>query len=362
MQAKPIAALSLLVLVAIALGACGGSTASPVEPAAPESPAGPLPGEGFSVCQVTDTGGIDDKSFNATAWKGIQNGIDELGIEASYLESQEAADYEPNIGAFMEQGCDLIVTVGFFLGDATRAAAEANPDQLFSIVDFAYDPVLSNVLGQVFTTDEAAFLAGYVAAGVSQTGIVGTFGGFPVPVVTIFMDGFYYGVQYYNQQHGTDVQVMGWDPATPDRGLMSNSFEDVDAGRRMGETLMDEGADIIMPVAGPVGLGTAAAASERGGVYVIGVDSDWYLTAPEYGGVILTSVLKNTDITTLIAIRQVVAGEFTGGVTVGTLANGGVGLAPFHDLDPLVGPELREELETVRQGIIDGTIDVSPGA
>jgi basic membrane protein A len=373
MHKKLYAALALLLLASLVLGACGpAATETPTEPEATEPPVvateppvveteAPLPGEGLLVCQVTDTGGIDDKSFNATAWLGIQEAMEAFGVEGQYLESQEAADYEPNIAAFIEQGCDLIVTVGFFLGDATSAAATANAEQAFSIVDFAYDPVIPNVLGQVFQTDEAAFLAGYVAAGVSQSGIIGTYGGFPIPTVTIFMDGMYYGIQYYNEQHGTDVQLLGWDPAVPDAGLMSQTFEDPQAGRVLGESLMDEGADIIMPVAGPVGLGSAAAALERGGVYIIGVDADWYLTAPEYSSIILTSVLKNMNVTTMDAVDLVIQGTFAGGVTVGTLANGGVGIAPFHDLESLVSAELMAELQTVQQGIIDGTIDVSPG-
>jgi basic membrane protein A len=374
MHKKLYAALTLLLFASLALGACGpAATEAPQEPApAPTEPMAapteamveteaPMPGAGVSVCQVTDTGGIDDKSFNATAWKGIQDAMATFGVDGQYLESQEAADYEPNIAAFLDQGCDLIVTVGFFLGDATSAAATANPDRAFSIVDMAYDPVIPNVLGQVFQTDEAAFLAGYVAAGVSQTGIIGTYGGFPIPTVTIFMDGMFYGIQYYNEQHGTDVQLLGWDPANPDAGLMSQTFEDPQAGRVLGESLMDEGADIIMPVAGPVGLGTAAAALERGGVYIVGVDADWYLTSPEYGSIILTSVLKNMDVTTMEAIRQVIDGTFAGGTTLGTLVNGGVGIAPFHDLASLVSADLQAELDTVRQGIIDGTIDVSPG-
>jgi basic membrane protein A len=372
MHKKLYAALTLLLFASLALGACGpAATEAPQEPAPteavveteapPVATEAPLPGVGFNICQVTDTGGIDDKSFNATAWKGIEDAMTALGVGGQYLESQEAADYEPNIAAFLEQDCDLIVTVGFFLGDATKAAAEANPDQLFSIVDNAYDPTIPNVLGQVFQTDEAAFLAGYLAAGVSQTEIIGTYGGFPVPTVTIFMDGMFYGIQYYNEQHGTDVQLLGWDPANPDAGLMSQTFEDPQAGRVLGESLMDEGADIIMPVAGPVGLGTAAAALERGGVYIIGVDADWYLTSPEYGSIVLTSVLKNMDVTTMEAIRQVIDGTFAGGTTLGTLANGGVGIAPFHDLASLVSADLQAELDTLRQGIIDGTIDVSPG-
>src|SRR3989304_5017722 len=147
------------------------------------------PGADFTACQVTDTGGIDDKSFNATAWKGVEDAVDQLGIEGKFLESQQQTDYATNINAFLEEGCDIIATVGFLLGTDTQAAAEANPDANFTIVDFASDPTIPNVLGQVFNTNEAAFLAGYVAAATPQTGTVGTFGGIQIPPVTVFMDG-----------------------------------------------------------------------------------------------------------------------------------------------------------------------------
>jgi basic membrane protein A len=313
----------------------------------------------LKVCQVTDTGGIDDKSFNATAWKGVTDAEAQLGVQGSYLESQQQTDYEKNINAFLSEGCDLIITVGFLLGDATQAAAEANPNQLFSIVDYAYDPAIPNVLGQVFATDQAAFLAGYAAAAVTKTGKVGTFGGMQIPTVTVFMDGFAMGVKYYNDQKGTSVEVLGWDPATQ-TGLFTGNFESTDDGRTMGQSLMDEGADIIMPVAGPVGLGTAAAALERGNTYIIGVDNDWYLTSPEYDSIVLTSVMKNMDITTLNAIEAVQDGIFQGGVTIGTLDNGGVGLADFHDLASAVPDAVKTELDTVKTGIISGTINVKP--
>jgi len=343
MQKKSFAALSLLLVAAFVLSACGG--------AAPAAKA--------KVCQVTDTGGIDDKSFNATAWKGVEDAVAQLGVEGKYLESQQQTDYEKNINAFLDEGCNLIITVGFLLGDATKAAAEANPDTKFSIVDFAYDPTIPNVLGQVFNTDEAAFLAGYVAAGVTKTGKIGTFGGIQIPTVTVFMDGYALGAQYYNSKHGTNVEVLGWDPATQ-TGLFTGNFESTDDGRAMGETLMDEGADIIMPVAGPVGLGTAAAVQERGGGYIIGVDTDWTVTSPEYSAITLTSVLKHMDVTTLNAVKSVLDGTFTGGVTVGTLTNGGVGLAEFHDLDSMVSAELKAELEQVKADIVAGTIKTKP--
>jgi basic membrane protein A len=322
-----------------------------VKPAAPAN---------VKVCQVTDTGGIDDKSFNATAWKGVTDAMALLqNIEGKYLESQQQTDYEKNINAFLSEGCDLIITVGFLLGDATQAEAEANPTQKFSIVDYAYDPTIPNVLGQVFNTDEAAFLAGYLAAGVTKTGKVGTFGGIQIPTVTAFMDGFALGVQYYNEKHGTNVEVLGWD-ATTQTGLFTGNFESTDDGRTMGQSLMDEGADIIMPVAGPVGLGTAAAALERGNTYIIGVDNDWFVASPEYDSIILTSVLKNMDITTFEAIKDVQAGTFAGGVTVGTLKNGGVGLADFHDLASQVSDQLKAELDQVKADIIAGTIVTKP--
>lgn len=307
------------------------------------------------VCQITDTGGIDDRSFNQTAWKGIEDAEKEFGIKSNYLESKEVSDYEGHLNAFLEEGCDLIVTVGFLIGDATKAAAEANPDRYFSIVDYAYDPPVPNIVGQLFATDEAAYLAGYAAAALSKTGIVGTFGGLPIPTVTIFMDGFVKGVAKYNEVKGTNVQALGWDPEA-ETGLFSNSFDDLQLGRELAVSLMDEGADIIMPVAGPVGLGAAAAIQERGNTYVIGVDSDWFLTSPEYGDITLTSVMKLMDATTLQVIETVVNDTFEGGNILGTLENEGVALAPFHDLAGMVSDELQAELDQLKADIIAGTI------
>lgn len=313
----------------------------------------------FKVCQVTDTGGIDDKSFNATAWKGVTDAQTQLGVEGQYLESKEVADFEKNLNAFVEQKCDLIVTVGFLLGDATKAAAEANPNIKFSIVDYTYDPAITNVVGQAFQTDEAAFLAGYLAAGVSKTGAVGTFGGMQIPTVTIFMDGFANGVAYYNTVHGTSVKVLGYDAAAG-TGLFTNDFSDQQKGNDMAVSLMDEGADIILPVAGPVGLGAAAAVKARGNAYIIGVDSDWYLTAPDYKDIELTSVMKLMDVTTVNVIKSAMDGTFKGGNTIGNLANGGVALAPFHDLDSVVSADLKAELDQVKADILSGKITMNP--
>lgn len=334
-------------------------TAVPTEPAeATEEPTEAVMTE-VKACQVTDTGGVDDASFNETAWAGALRAQDELGVEAVVLESQQQADYERNINAFIEEGCDIIITVGFLLGDATAAAAEQNPEQKFAIVDYAYDPSYDNVLGLVFATDEAAFLAGYAAAGATQTGVVGTFGGLQIPTVTVFMDGFAMGVQYYNEQKGTDVEVVGWDPGTQ-TGLFTGNFESLDDGRAMAETLMGEGADIIMPVAGPVGLGAAAAAQEASDVYIIGVDTDWTVSAPEYSAITFTSVMKNMDVAVFEAIESVVNDTYQAGLFVGTLENDGVALAPFHELEGMVSSELQAELDDLQQEIIAGNIQVSP--
>jgi basic membrane protein A len=386
MTKKLFSLLAILIVAAMVLGACAPAatpTEAPVEPTAVPTEAPPEPTEVptevppepteppateppateppavFKACQVTDTGGIDDKSFNATAWKGVEEAMAEFGIEGKYLESQQQTDYEKNLKAFVDEGCNIIITVGFLLGDATAAASTTYPDMMFSIVDYAYDPVLPNVLGQVFTTDEAAFLAGYAAAGMTQTGKVATFGGIQIPTVTVFMDGFALGVQYYNQQKGTAVEVLGWDPATQ-TGSFTGNFESKEDGRTLGLSFIDEGADIIMPVAGPVGEGTAAAVKERGNAWVIGVDADWYETVPDYKDIVLTSVMKLMDATTFNAIQSAIDGTFAGGVTVGTLENHGVGLAPFHDLDSLVSAELKAELEQIKIDLITGKITALP--
>ncbi len=361
--------LSLVLGLIMVLGACVGPT--PAAPTAAPTPAAPK----IKVGQVTDVGGIDDRSFNATAWKGVQDAIAKLGIEGKYLESQQQTDYERNIKEFLDQKYDLIITVGFLLGPATGKAATENPGQKFAIVDYSFpdcwpgaevgkdcgsDKELPNVLGLTFSTDEAAFLAGYLAAGMTKTGKVGTFGGIKIPPVTIFMVGFEKGVQYYNQKHGTNVEVLGWktDPSIEGcgDGLFTGNFESTDDGRRFATNLMDEGADIILPVAGPVGLGSAAACKERG-TMLIGVDTDWYISAPDYKEVYLTSILKNMDVAVFDAIKAVVDGTFQGGKYVGTLKNNGVGIAPFHDFEAKVPAELKAEIEQIKADIIAGKIN-----
>jgi len=311
------------------------------------------------VCLVTDTKGLGDRSFNDTAWKGVTDAQEQLAIQGVVLESQVDSDYEKNINSCIQSEGLLTVSVGYLIGDATAIAAIANPDHRFAIVDFSYKPGYENVLGLEFATDQAAFLAGYLAAGVTKTGKVGTFGGVNIPTVTIFMDGFTKGVAYFNQLHETEVQVIGWDPVLK-IGLFTGTFDVVQKGVMMGELLMDEGVDIIMPVAVGVGQGTATAAMERGDVYLIGVDTDWTVSSPEYSSIMLTSIIKRMDVAVFDAISKVIDGSFEGGLYMGTLVNDGVDLAPFHQLDDIVSEELKAELDGVKAEIVAGTILTQP--
>jgi basic membrane protein A and related proteins len=337
-----------LMVVAMLLTACGKTA-----PAA----------DTFKVCQVSDTGGIDDKSFNATAWKGVTDAETEFGVEGKFLESTDASDYAKNITAFMDEGCDLIITVGYALADDTKAAAAANLEQKFSIVDNNYGEVLPNVVAQAYQTDQAAFIVGYVSASVSKTGILGVFGGANYSTVAIFMDGFARGVQYYNEQKGTEVQVLGWDTETM-TGTFTEDFSDLSKAKAVTESMLAEGADIIMAVGGSIGLGAAEAITEattaEAPIYLIGVDSDWYNFASEYKAIILTSVLKNMDVVTTGIIGTAVDGTFAGATYVGTLANNGVGVASFHDLDSVVTAETKAEIETIKADLMSGAITLNP--
>lgn len=346
----------------LAMTACGEA---PEADAGGTSGAGATPGGGdtaaasdFTGCMVSDSGGIDDRSFNASAWAGLQAAEEELSIEAKFVESRADADYAPNINQLVSDECGVIVTVGFLMGDATSEAATANPEERFAIVDSAPAEPIENVKPLLFNTAEAAFLGGYLAAGMSESGTVATFGGVKIPPVTIFMDGFADGVSYYNEQKGTDIQVLGWDKESQN-GSFTGDFENQNAGQQLTQNFIQQGADIILPVAGPVGLGAAAAAQASGGdVSLIWVDTDGFESAEQFQDLFLSSVLKRVDTAVQEATTAAVNDEFSNEPFVGTLENEGVGLAPFHTFEDQVPEELKAELEEVRQGIIDGAITV----
>lgn len=330
---------------------------------APEKSGGNTTAEKYTACMVTDIGGIDDRSFNASAWKGLQDAkAENANIDPKYVASTQEADYVPNLDGFVKQDCDFILAVGGLMAGATTEAATANPDQQFGIVDTKVDA--TNVYPMQFDTAQAAFLAGYLAAGYSKTGKVGTYGGEKIPPVTIFMDGFADGVAHYNKVKGTNVQVLGWDKAAQN-GSFTNSFVKQDEGRKVSDTLVAQGADVIMPVAGGAGLGTAAAAQASNGKFsVIWVDIDGCESAAQYCSVFLTTVVKNIP----GAVKEAVLTGAEGGTLgsdpgyLGTLANDGVSLSPYHEFDSKIPAELKAEVEQLKADIIAGKIQVTSPA
>lgn len=373
---------ALVLLASMVLTACGAPAATteappPAAPAATQAPAATVApaattAPAFNVGEVTDLGGVDDKSFNASGWKGIQDAIAQLGVGGKYLESKDQSDYAKNIQQFLSEKANLIITVGFLLGVDTATFAKANPNTNFAIVDYTYPDCypgavegkdcgsstdMSNVRGLAFQTDQAAFMAGYAAAAMTKTGKVGTFGGIKIPTVTIFMKGFEAGVKYYNTQKNAKVEVLGWSTAKDD-GLFTGNFDSTDDGRKFAESLMQEGADIIMPVAGPVGLGSAAVCKETGKCLIVGVDTDWFVSAPEYQSVVLTSVMKKIDVAVFSTIKDAMSGNFKGGTVTYTIKDGGVDLAPFHNFDSQLPSTLAGELATIKSGLSDGSLTV----
>jgi basic membrane protein A and related proteins len=321
---------------------------------------------------VTDPGGVNDKSFNAMSWKGVTDAIASLGVEGKYLESILPSDFAPNIQQLLNENQDLIVTVGFLLGVDTAKAAKANPARKFAIVDYSYpdcwpDAVegvdcgsfidLANVRGLRFQVDQAGFLAGYLAAGMTKTGKVGVYGGMQLPTVTIFMKGYQAGVKSYNQQHSASVQLLGWDNATQ-TGLFTNSFDSFTDGVNMATNLVTQGADIIFPVAGDTGLGSASYCQTSASCLVIGVDTDWFVKAPQYASVELSSVLKKMDVAVYKAIQDLVNGTFSSGTFTYDLGDDGVDLAPFHNLDSQVPQALKDEIAQAKADLISGILTV----
>lgn len=317
----------------------------------------------YAACMVTDTGGIDDRSFNTSAWKGIEAAAAEnKNIEKKYVASSQEADYETNLKGYVDQKCDFVLAVGGLMGDATGKIAKANPAQQFGIVDAKLAE--TNVYPMQFDTAQAGFLAGYLAAGYSKSGKVGTYGGMKIPPVTIFMDGYADGVAHFNKVKGKNVQVLGWNKTTQN-GSFTNDFVKQDEGKKVSDTLVGQGADVIMPVAGGAGLGTAAAAQASGGkVAVIWVDVDGCESAKQYCSTFLTTVVKNIPDAVKQAVLTGAKGEKLASTPgyLGTLENNGVGIAPYHEFDSKVSAELKAEVDKLKQDIIAGTVKVTSPA
>ena len=358
-KSHPAIALGLATVLSLGLAACGS---------APTSSASSSGGSGttsdFKACMVSDEGGFDDESFNQSGKEGLDRAGADFGIETVAVESKSAADYPTNVDSLIQQECNLIIGVGFNLADDMTKAAKQNPDVRFALIDAQFTEAgLPNAKPLIFNTAEAAYLAGYAAAGTTKTGKVATYGGQAIPTVQIFMEGFAKGVEKYNADNGASVQVLGWDPANPSGGSFVGDFSNTAKGQQLTEQFLSQGADIIMPVAGDAASGALAAVKAAGGDSnaIVWVDADGYLTTGKDGGApyMLTSVIKEIGTAVYDTVDEAQRGAFSATPYVGTLGNQGVALAPYHDWDSKVSPELKTKIDELKKQIVDGTLDVS---
>lgn len=355
---------SVAAIVALALAGCG---------AAPEAASGDQSGtqsgtatnSSVKACMVSDEGGFDDQSFNQSGKEGMEKAQKELGVQIKLAESKSDGDYQTNTDAMIQDGCTLIIGVGFKLATVLTNAAKANPDIQFALVDSPFTDADGNAItvpnGRplIFNTAEAAFLAGYVSAGMTSTGKVATFGGMEIPTVQIFMEGFAKGVDKYNADNGSSVQMLGWNDKTQ-KGSFVGDFSSTNKGQTLSEGFIAQGADIIMPVAGPVGAGTLAAikaSSSPDKLMAVWVDSDGFLATGNDR--ILTSVMKEIGASVFDTVKASADGSFDSTPYIGTLENGGVGLAPFHGFDSQVPQDLKTKVADLESQIKSGALDVS---
>ncbi|WP_041841487.1 BMP family lipoprotein [Actinoplanes friuliensis] len=340
--------------LSLAAAACGDA------PDETPSGSGASTAAAYKACMVTDTGGIDDRSFNASAWAGLQAAKEaQSSVDPKYVASTAEADYEPNLRQFVTQKCNFILSVGGLMGGATEKVAKENTSQQFGIVDSSIAGA-TNVFPMQFATEQAAFLAGYLAAGYSKSGKVATYGGLKIPPVTVFMDGFADGVAYFNKQKSKNVAVLGWDKAKQN-GTFAENFGDQNKGKSITNTFVAQGADVVMPVAGGTGLGTADVAKASGGkVSVIWVDQDGCKSAEQYCDVFLTTVVKNITDAVEKAVADGASGKTLGSTPgyLGTLENEGVSLAPYNQFDSKVDAGLKSEVDKLKADIIAGTVKV----
>lgn len=359
--------------ILLALAGCGSAP----ETSPTDGDAGPAV-EGFTPCIVSDDGGFNDKSFNQSALEGMQKAADELGVELKEVESSSANDYAPNLENLVAEGCTFIVSVGFKLSADTVASAKANPDLEYAIIDDWADnegatgddgnPTgdgetdAPNIKPLMFDTVQAAYLGGYAAAAWSaEQGVnkVGTFGGIPIPPVTIFMDGFIDGVDKYNEDKGANVETVGWDVDAQD-GSFTGGFQANDTAKQTAQSILDQGVDVLLPVGGPIYQSAAEAiADSNSGVVMIGVDSDLAVADPSVADIVLFSIMKRIDVAVYEATMEAAADEFDPTPYVGTLENEGVGLSGFGVFESQLPDGLTDELAALQEQIISGDLEVT---
>lgn len=319
----------------------------------------------YLACAVSDEGSWNDKSFNEAAYGGLLQAEDELGVQIADAESASPEDFETNLTAMVDEGCDVIFAVGFnfSIDNLIFDFATANPDAQFVWID-GWNQGEANLKPIAYSMNQSSFLAGYLAAAYSTSKVIGTYGGLNIPAVTDFMTGYYNGAKYYEAETGTAVTVVGWDPAT-EQGDFVGDFANTAVAQSISEGQLAQGADVLFPVAGGLFTASATAIRDAGGnAVLLGVDKDIALTQPELADITLTSVEKRMT----QAVYDVIAdlssgGEFTVDAYVGTLANDGTALSDFYDFDAQVSDEIKAALEEIKAGIIDGSIDplTTPG-
>ncbi|MDO4322133.1 MAG: BMP family ABC transporter substrate-binding protein [Lachnospiraceae bacterium] len=291
----------------------------------------------YKVGLITDVGGVNDASFNQSAWEGLQRAMEELGVEANYLESATDADYAPNIETFIDEEYDLIISVGYMLADATRAAAEENPECRFAIIDDS-SIEMDNVTCLMFKQEQASYLVGYVAGLMTETDNIG----FVLGMSNDMLNQFGYGYCAGAIDANPDITIQQFNV---------NSFADSATGKANANTAITNGADIIFHAAGSTGLGVIEACQEAG-IYAIGVDSDQSVVAP---GTVLTSAMKRVDNSVYDTVQSLIDGTLEGGVKIYDLAADGVDIAPTQDLIP---DEVVSAVSEVKEKIINGEIVV----
>lgn len=298
---------------------------------------------------VTDVGKVDDRTFNEFAYTGMMRAVKEFSLQSAFIETQQPTDYEKNIEQFTQAGYDMVVTVGFMLGDVTKKMAQKYPQVRFAIVDFAYDPPVPNIAGLVFAEDQSGFLAGALAGLMTKSKTVGIVAGMAIPPVIKFRQGYEAGVRYVC----ATCQVLG---------VYIDSFIDPARGKTAALSQIDEGADVIFGAGGTTGSGAILGAAQAG-AWVIGVDQDEYYTTFKQGRApgankLLSSAMKRVDNAVYGAVQQGVNGTFSGGTQVYDARNAGVGLAPFHDAAAAIPAAVKTRLERIADDLRDGKITV----
>jgi len=327
------------------------STAPEASPAAEETAGTTGDASKIRIALVTDVGKINDGTFNQFAYEGLQRAQQDLGVQVDYIETQQPTDYEKNLDQFASQGYDLVIGVGFLMGDAIKAAASRYPDVKFAIVDAAPEGAGTNVKPLLFKEDQAGYIAGTIAALVSQSNTIGVVGGIEaVPPVQRFVKGYEAGAKAQKP----DITV---------RSVYLPSFTDPAGGGEAARSQIAEGADVIFGAGGQTGSGAIQSAAKEG-AYVIGVDQDEYNTTFKKGSVegadkLITSAIKRVDNAVFDAIQSVVDGTYTSEPYVGDAANDGIGYAEAHDAAAVVTAEIKAKADEVKQGLADGTIQTN---